>query len=141
MTSEREGEVAIRWIDHLAITVSNMDSTLDFYKRVLDAQTHYEDEFRKGEIPVVILQVGASRISVHLADSPASPHAAVPQPGSADLCFRWEGSIEKALARLRNENVEVVEGPVPRPAANGEMGQSVYFRDPDENLLEFLTTD
>ena len=86
--------MTIRWIDHLAITVSDMETTLDFYKRVLDAHTHYEAEFRKGEIPVVILQVGASRISVHQASSPASPHAAFPQPGSADLCFRWEGSID-----------------------------------------------
>lgn len=133
--------MAVRGLDHLAITVADMDATLDFYKRVFGAHTHYEAEFRKGDIPVVILQVGASRISVHLAASPASPHALVPQPGSADICFRWDGSIEEAQARLKEEGVEVVEGPVPRPAADGLSGQSVYFRDPDENLLEWLTTD
>ncbi|MEE3325958.1 MAG: VOC family protein [Myxococcota bacterium] len=131
----------IERIDHLAITVEDMDATLAFYKRVLDAQTHYEAEFRKGEIPVVILQVGASRISVHVAVSPASPHAACPQPGSADICFRWTGTIQSAQARLRQEEVEIIEGPVPRPAADGKAGQSVYFRDPDGNLLELLTTD
>ncbi|MAI26463.1 MAG: VOC family protein [Myxococcota bacterium] len=131
----------VEWIDHLAITVSDMDATLDFYKRVLDATTHYEEEFRKGEIPVVILQVGASRVSVHIASSPALPHARTPQPGSADICFRWAGGVASAQARLREQDVEIVEGPVPRPAANGEIGQSVYFRDPDGNLLEFLATE
>lgn len=132
--------MSVEWIDHLAITVSDMDATLSFYKRVLDAQTHYEAEFRKGEIPVVILQIGASRLSVHVASAPASPHAATPQPGSADICFRWGGSIESAQEKLAAEGVEVVEGPVPRPAADSEWGQSVYFRDPDGNLLELLTT-
>ena len=61
---------------YLAITVADMDVTLDFYKRVLGAHTHFEDLFRKGEIPVVLLQVGASRISVHQADSPAAPASA-----------------------------------------------------------------
>ncbi len=95
--------MAVEWIDHLAITVSDMDATLVFYKRVLDARTHYEEEFRRGEIPVVILQVGASRVSVHVASSPALPHARTPQPGSADICFRWTGTIETAQARLREE--------------------------------------
>lgn len=132
--------MSVQWIDHLAITVSDMDETLSFYKRVLEAQTHYEAEFRRGEIPVVILQVGASRVSVHVASSPASPHAATPQPGSADICFRWGDSIKSAQEMLAAEGIEIVEGPVPRPAADNEMGQSVYFRDPDGNLLELLTT-
>ena len=138
---ERGGALSVEWIDHLAITVADMETTLAFYKRVLDAETHYEEEFRKGEIPVVILQVGASRVSVHVASSPALPHARKPQPGSADICFRWAGGIGSAQTRLQQEEVEIVEGPVPRPAANGELGQSVYFRDPDGNLLELLTTD
>ena len=133
--------MGVRGLDHLAITVADMDTTLNFYKRVLGAHTHYEDEFRKGQIPVVILQLGTSRISVHLAASPASPHALIPQPGSADVCFRWDGSIEEAQAKLAAEGVEIIEGPVPRPSADGLSGQSVYFRDPDENLLEWLTTD
>lgn len=133
--------MSVEGLDHLAITVADMDATLDFYKRVLHAHTHFEDLFRKGQCPVVLLQVGASRISVHLDASPASPHAKTPVPGSADFCMRWDGPIEAAEARLVAENVEVVEGPVPRPAADGRPGQSVYFRDPDGNLLELLSTD
>ena len=133
--------MSVRGLDHLAITVADMDVTLDFYKRVLGAHTHFEDLFRKGEIPVVLLQVGASRISVHQADSPAAPHALVPQPGSGDFCMRWDGPIEAAQEKLAAENVDVIEGPVPRPAADGRSGQSVYFRDPDGNLLELLSSD
>jgi len=133
--------MSVRGLDHLAITVADMDATLDFYKRVLGAHTHFEDLFRKGEIPVVLLQVGASRISVHQAASPAAPHALVPQPGSGDFCMRWDGPIEAAQEKLAAENVEVIEGPVPRPAADGRPGQSVYFRDPDGNLLELLSSE
>jgi catechol 2,3-dioxygenase-like lactoylglutathione lyase family enzyme len=133
--------VGVRGIDHLAITVDDVDRTLAFYRRVLDAQPLFEELWRAGKIPVVLLQVGASRLSIHSAKAPASPHARIPQPGSADLCFRWDGAIEGAVAHLRGRDVEIVLGPVPRPAADGAVGQSVYFRDPDGNLLELLSTD
>jgi len=131
----------VRGIDHVAITCADIEATLDFYKRVLGAETHYEAEWREGKIPVVILQVGESRMSIHDAASPAKPHADHPTPGSEDICFRFDGPITEAQALLAKEGVEVIEGPVPRPAADGALGQSVYFRDPDQNLLEFLTTD
>ena len=57
------------------------------------------------------------------------------------MCFRFDGPIAEAEALLRENEVEIVVGPGPRPAADGEMGQSVYFRDPDGNLVELLSTD
>lgn len=131
----------VRALDHVAITCADIDATLDFYKRVLGATTLYEAEWRAGKIPVVILQVGQSRMSIHSAATPAKPHARVPMPGSEDVCFRFDGSIDEAIALLEKNRVEIVDGPVPRPAADGKLGQSVYFRDPDGNLLEFLSTD
>ena len=68
----------VRGLDHVAITCADVEATLDFYKRVLGATTHYEDLWREGKIPVVLMQVGASRLSIHDAASPASPHADVP---------------------------------------------------------------
>ncbi len=133
--------MGVRGLDHVAITVEDVERTLAFYRRVLGAETHLEDLWREGKIPVVLLQVGASRISVHDAAGPASPHARVPSPGSEDVCFRWDGPIAGAAAHLEACDVEIVEGPVPRPAADGTAGQSVYFRDPDGNLLELLSTD
>jgi catechol 2,3-dioxygenase-like lactoylglutathione lyase family enzyme len=133
--------VSVRGIDHVAITVQDPERTLAFYRRVLDAETVYEDLWRAGRIPVVLLQIGGARLSVHSAQAPAAPHARVPQPGSVDLCFRWEGPIGSAIARLESCGVGVELGPVPRPAADGSAGESVYFRDPDGNLLELLTTE
>ena len=127
-------------LDHLAITVADIERTVEFYCRVLGAQDVYADLWRSGKIPVAILQVGASRLSVHSAAAPASPHADRPTPGSGDICFRWHGPLSKASAWLSEQGVTVIEGPVPRPAADGSAGESIYFRDPDDNLLEFLTT-
>jgi catechol 2,3-dioxygenase-like lactoylglutathione lyase family enzyme len=131
----------IRGLDHVAITVANVERTLEFYRRVLGAEVLYLDLFRRGDIPIVLMQVGQSRISVHPAEAPAAPHADRPTPGSADLCFRWDGALETAQETLAQSGVEIIDGPVPRPAADGKPGRSVYFRDPDGNLLEFLATD
>lgn len=127
-------------LDHLAITVADVSRTVDFYCRVLGAEDVYADLWRSGKIPIAIVQVGASRMSIHPAASPASPHAHVPTPGSGDICFRWEGRLEEASALLEKHGVDVIEGPVGRPAADGQLGQSIYFRDPDGNLLELLST-
>jgi catechol 2,3-dioxygenase-like lactoylglutathione lyase family enzyme len=131
----------VRGLDHLAITVRDMERTMRFYEDVLGAEVLFEDLWREGKIPVVLLQLGQSRLSVHDAASPAKPHANPPTPGSGDFCFRFDGPIAEAEAMLREKGIEVVEGPVPRPAADGAAGQSVYFRDPDQNLLELLSTD
>ncbi|MBW1884268.1 MAG: VOC family protein [Deltaproteobacteria bacterium] len=131
----------VRGLDHVAITCSDPDATLEFYQRVLEAETHFEDLWRAGQIPVVLLQVGDSRLSVHSAESPAEPHARVPMPGSQDMCFRWDGSIIDAEGWLLENDVEIVLGPVDRSAADGQPGQSIYFRDPDGNLVELLTTE
>jgi len=131
----------VRGLDHVALTVADVERTLDFYRHALGAEMLYADLWRAGTIPVVILQVGASRLSIHEAAKPARPHARTPQPGSADLCFRWDGRLEAAAAQLAAAGVAVEEGPVPRPAADGRPGASLYFRDPDGNLLELLSTD
>jgi catechol 2,3-dioxygenase-like lactoylglutathione lyase family enzyme len=131
--------VPVAGFDHVAITVADVDKTIDFYQRVLGAELLYEDVWRTGKMPVAIIAVGAHRLSLHAAAAPGSPRALAPTPGSADLCFRWEGTIAEAVAQLESRGVHVEEGPVPRPASNGERGESVYFRDPDGNLLELLT--
>jgi catechol 2,3-dioxygenase-like lactoylglutathione lyase family enzyme len=131
--------VPIAGFDHVAITVADVDATIAWYQRVLGAEPLHRDLWQAGKLPVALLQVGASRLSVHPAAAPAAPHAVAPTPGSADLCFRFDGSVGEILALLDQAGVAVEDGPVPRPAANGERGTSVYFRDPDGNLLELLT--
>jgi catechol 2,3-dioxygenase-like lactoylglutathione lyase family enzyme len=133
--------VPISGIDHVAITVSDVEATVSWYARVLRASALYLAEWRAGKIPVVILRVGENRLSIHAAAAPAKPHAKHPAPGSADLCFRWRGPLRDAQAQLAASGVEIEEGPVPRPAADGTPGHSIYFRDRDGNLLELLSTD
>lgn len=129
----------VEGLDHVAITVGDVDATIDWYARVLGAEPLHLDLWRAGKIPVALLQIGSSRISVHPAAAPASPHASAPTVGSADICFRFAGSVAEALAVLGTAGVDVLEGPVPRPASNGAAGTSVYCRDPDGNLIELLT--
>lgn len=133
--------MSVAGFDHVAITVADVDATIDFYQRVLGAELLLEDLWRAGKMPIALIQVGANRMSLHPAAAPAAPHALAPTPGSADLCFRWQGPITAAVAALEAAGVAVEEGPVPRPASNGDRGESVYFRDPDHNLLELLTID
>jgi catechol 2,3-dioxygenase-like lactoylglutathione lyase family enzyme len=74
-------------------------------------------------------------------DKPAYLVAETLEAGTLDVCFRWEGTIEEAVAHLNAAGIEIIEGPAPRWAVDGVLGQSVYFRDPDGNLLEFLSTN
>ncbi len=128
-------------LDHLAITVADIERTIAFYRGLFGCEILYEDLWRSGRIPIVSMRVGANVINVHAAASPASPHARRPTPGSGDICFRWEGTLQSAVDLLTKHDVPIVEGPVPRPAADGKVGRSVYFRDPDDNLMELLSTD
>lgn len=131
----------ISGFDHLAITCNDVDASIAFYASVLGAELLLADLWHDRKMPVAIMQVGANRLSLHQAAAPAKPHAQTPTPGSVDLCFRWVGPIKAAVDHLAQHDVAVIEGPVPRPASNGERGTSVYFRDLDGNLLEFLTLD
>jgi len=82
---------------------------------------------------------GQQQLNVHGSGSRPFPVARVPvRPGNSDLCFVWDGPIDDAVEHLRTCGIEVEEGPVARAGARGE-GTSVYFRDPDGSLLEFIS--
>lgn len=132
--------MSIRGLDHWAITVGSIERSIAFYRGLLGCEVLYEELWRRGECPIVSLRIGANVINVHEAGKEASPHAAMPTPGSGDFCMRWDAPLGDAIALLESKGIPIVEGPVPRPAADGEVGRSVYFRDPDDNLLEFLST-
>jgi len=135
----------IAGFDHVAITAADPEATMAFYRDVLGAEVLYEDKWRAGKIPVYSLQVGANRINVHDPERdkglPPEMVAGVPTPGSEDFCFRWEGPIEEAIEMLESHQVPILEGPVFRLASNNAKAKSVYFNDPDGNLLELLTVD
>ena len=138
--------MSVEGFDHLAITAADVEAAVAFYGEVLGAEPMYLEEFRAGKIPIVMMQVGANRINVHPAAAPACPPACPPArlptcPPPVRLTCASAGAAPSPppQAHLAACGVEVIEGPAPRPASNGERGQSVYFRDADDNLLELLT--
>jgi catechol 2,3-dioxygenase-like lactoylglutathione lyase family enzyme len=132
--------VSVTALDHVALTVADPERTIAWYGRALGAELMYAALWRAGKLPVAILRLGDARLSIHPAAKPATPHAHAPTPGSADVCFRWQGTLAAAAAQLAAAGVEVIEGPVPRPAVDHGAGASIYFRDPDGNLLELFST-
>ncbi len=119
----------ISHIDHLVITVRSLERTCAFYERVLG--------FRRvdAEGKPTALHFGSAKLSVHEAGHTFEPKAATPVPGSADFCMIASESLDVVAARLASENVAIEMGPVERAGAAGTM-TSLYFRDPDGNLVE-----
>lgn len=116
-------------LDHLVLTVANIDTTVEFYQRVMGM----EKVVFKGSR--VALAYGQQKINLHQSGQEFEPKAGRVQPGSADLCFIIDDSLEQAAAHLQQCGVSVEEGPVERTGATGPI-VSLYFRDPDQNLIE-----
>ncbi|CAD5106237.1 VOC family protein [Zestomonas carbonaria] len=116
-------------LDHLVLTVEDVERTVEFYSTVLGMQPVTFGAGRRA------LAFGQQKINLHPADAPLAPHARQPTPGSADLCLITTMPMNDVLAHLARLGVSVEEGPVPRTGALGDIS-SVYFRDPDGNLIE-----
>ena len=115
-------------LDHLVLTVANIERACVFYEAVLGME-HVEAEGRHA------LHFGAQKINLHQKDNTFEPKAERPTPGSGDLCFLTATPIPDVLTHLARCDVPVVEGPVSRVGATGKL-LSVYVRDHDENLVE-----
>lgn len=124
-----QDDLRLQALDHLVLTVQDIAVTVQFYRDVL------------GMRPVVFnrdcvaLAFGRCKLKLHRAGRELEPRAISPSPGSADLCLVSEAPIERVLSRLRRLSVAVIEGPVARAGAVGEI-RCVYVRDPDGNLVE-----
>jgi catechol 2,3-dioxygenase-like lactoylglutathione lyase family enzyme len=120
-------------LDHCVIHVSDWERSNAFYRDVLGAEL----VDRGGG--TWAYRFGDGQLNVHGPGVEATPLARVPvQPGNSDLCFEWPGPIEEAVQHLDRRGVSVEEGPVTRAGVRGE-GLSVYFRDPDGSLMEFIS--
>jgi len=120
-------------LDHCVIAVSDWERANQFYREVLGAELV---ELDKGRFAY---RFGDQQLNVHGPGSTPRPRAVDPvRPGNSDLCFRWAGTAEEAVAHLAAHRVQVEEGPVERQGAQGR-GRSVYFRDPDGSLLELIS--
>jgi catechol 2,3-dioxygenase-like lactoylglutathione lyase family enzyme len=119
-------------LDHCVVHVSDWDRSNAFYRDVLGAE---------------IVSVGSrwwyrfgdAQLNLHGPGVTGTPVAQIPvKPGGSDLCFEWPGPISEAQAHLAKHRVKVELGPIQRFGARGD-GTSVYFRDPDGSLLEFIS--
>ena len=116
-------------LDHLVLTVRDIEATCAFYSHVLGMRVASFGGGRKA------LQFGLQKINLHEAGKEFEPKAWRPTPGSADLCFITRTPIAQAIEHIRLFGVEVELGPVERAGARGYL-ISVYIRDPDQNLIE-----
>ena len=141
--------VPVTGFDHAAIPTADSERLIAFYSS-LGFGIDGEDAWRAGTLPIFSITFGDNKINVHpeaLVEHRGQPwylRGPTAEPGCGDFCFVWEGGIDTLLARLAAAGVEPIEGPVPRiggRAAGTGSGVSVYTRDPDENLLEFISYD
>lgn len=124
--------IRIERLDHLVLTVADIERTISFYSEVLGMEPVTFGEGRRA------LAFGVHKMNLHEAGKEIDPKAVRPTPGSADLCLVSAVPIEEVVRHLEACGVAVEEGPVPRTGAQGMM-TSVYFRDPDGNLIEVST--
>ncbi|XP_075429584.1 glyoxalase domain-containing protein 5 [Ascaphus truei] len=127
--SDSQPPFRIQRLDHLVLTVQSLEKTINFYSRVLGMEVTTFKGNRKA------LSFGVQKINLHKAGHGFDPKAWHPTPGSADLCLITETPLSTVLQHLQACEVRVEEGPVSRTGAVGEI-TSVYFRDPDLNLIE-----
>ncbi|TRW97888.1 VOC family protein [Paracoccus sp. M683] len=121
--------MTISGLDHLVLTVRDIDRTVAFYRDVLGMTPR---QFGAGRLA---LHFGRQKINLHLAGHEFEPKAASPLPGSADLCFLVDGTAATTQTVLTRAGIAIEEGPVPRTGAAGPV-ISLYLRDPDGNLVE-----
>lgn len=121
-------------LDHLVLTTSREAACVDFYTRVLGMQL---ETFVGGTPPVErrALKFGQQKINLHVQGAEFEPKAHLPVPGALDLCFIASIPLDAVIARLREHQWPILEGPVFRTGATGKI-RSVYVRDPDLNLIE-----
>ncbi len=119
-------------LDHLVLTVADIDRTCQFYQRVLGFRIETFRGNRKA------LAFGRQKINLHRIGHEFEPKALNPTAGSGDLCFIAKTPLAKIIDELRSNGIAIEEGPVERTGALGRI-LSVYIRDPDRNLVEIAT--
>lgn len=121
--------IIIDRLDHAVLTVRDVERSCEFYSRVLGMEAITFGEGRRA------LRFGRQKFNLHQAGREFEPKARTPTPGSADFCLITTTPLAQVIEHLGKCGVEILEGPVAKTGATGPI-ESVYFRDPDENLVE-----
>ncbi|MCS4487139.1 VOC family protein [Staphylococcus americanisciuri] len=119
----------IRNIDHLVLTVEDVQQTVKFYHDVLGMEIIHFEHNRTA------LKFGPQKINIHQVDKVITPNAGMATPGSADLCLITVEPIDEVILHLQQKHINIELGPVERTGALGKI-ISIYVRDPDNNLIE-----
>lgn len=129
--------LSISSIDHFVLTVRSIPATVEFYTKVMGMKAQAFRSPSSSTIERHALIFGPHKINLHQAGAEFEPKAAVPAPGSADLCFLTETPVQDALEAVKAHGIEILEkgAVVDRTGARGPI-RSFYFRDPDGNLIE-----
>lgn len=131
----------LKFIDHVAITVADVERSTRFYDDLFGAEVPF-DHAPQGRSLVRSVKIGGGvQLNIHQHGNGIELVAARPTPGSVDICFRFGGTIEEAERLLKDHGVAIIEGPSPRTDNQGNAAKSVYFNDPDGNLVELMATD
>lgn len=121
--------MAVASVDHFVLTVADVEASVRFYEDALGMRS---ETFAGGRRA---LRFGAQKINLHPSGNEYAPHAARPTRGSGDFCLLADVPLDDVIAHLRERGIAIEEGPVARTGATGPI-RSVYFRDPDGNLVE-----
>ena len=121
-------------IDHVVLTSSNLENTLNFYCKVLGMKLNKELIKEDGSIRYS-LHFGINKINIHELNNIFTPHAKLVHPGTLDICFTSSKKISYWEGKLAKFNIEIIEGPVKRIGATSTL-LSIYCNDPDGNLIE-----
>ncbi len=116
-------------LDHLVLTVADIQKTLDFYVGVLGMTEITFGDNRKA------LQFGVQKINLHQKGQEIKPNATHAVCGSGDLCLLTDTPLDDVMSHLNAHNIAIIDGIVPRTGAVGAI-QSIYVNDPDGNLIE-----
>jgi len=119
----------VRAIDHVVLTVRDIERTLSFYQQALGMRTISFGDGRRA------LAFGDQKLNLHQAGNEFTPRAQLPTPGSADLCLLTDEPLDEVVAHLRRSGIAIELGPVAKVGARSPL-RSIYFRDPDGNLIE-----
>ena len=122
------------FIDHVVITVFDINKSVHFYSNILGMElqeflSSTDNKKRKS------LKFGRQKINLHEVSKPFKPHANKPLPGTMDICFISEINVNEWIKIFDNFDIKIEDGPVQKTGANGPI-RSIYVRDPDKNLIE-----
>ncbi len=121
--------IQINSIDHIVLTVKDIQKTVQFYEEILGMQKEIFGDNR------IALKFGNQKINLHQYKNEFEPKAAIPTPGAIDICFITQTNLDEAMLYVKNKGISIIDGPVQRTGAKGSI-LSFYINDPDGNLIE-----